>query len=144
MSMTLAGKRTILTCCVIIVLAAIQKFMGVKVPDEIWLALFAAAIIFLRSGFPPAASVLALLGCGACLLAGCQSPNVYIGDSAIAAAHGSAASCGATNSLSGASSATNSWTMSSSSAARGGIIVQVTVQKNVSPTTTTTGTIPLQ
>ena len=39
--MNLVGRRTYAVCVVIIALAACQKFLGIAVPNEVWIALFA-------------------------------------------------------------------------------------------------------
>lgn len=53
--MRIKGNRTYAVVGVIVVLAMCQKFLGLQIPNEFWVALFGLAIAFLRSGFPPAA-----------------------------------------------------------------------------------------
>jgi hypothetical protein len=48
--MTLTGKRTYMAASVIILLALCQKFLGLQVPSEIWIGLFALLAAFLRAG----------------------------------------------------------------------------------------------
>jgi hypothetical protein len=73
-------------------------------------------------------------------LAGCMSVVNNIGDSAIEAALGREANTAETNRIDGAVATTNAWSATSGRSSRGGLIISTTVQKNVSPNTTTTVT----
>jgi hypothetical protein len=101
--MRIIGNRTYSVCAVIIVLAFCQKFLGVRVPDEVWLALFGLAIAFLRFGLPPPASAAAAFLCAALLCAGCvnQSSVVNLYGVGPAATNDFARVSGPTNLLSG-------------------------------------------
>lgn len=138
MKLTLTGKRTLLCCLVIIVLALCQRFFGVKVPSEIWIGLFAIALAFLRLGLPPgAAGCLIPLG-AALVAAGCITVNNNVGDYAVrvAAASNGVAQLDATNSVH-AVQGTNSADTAAAVRLRGGLIISTTVNKNVSPSTDT-------
>ena len=57
--MQLVGRRTYAVCITIMALALCQKFLGIPVPNEIFVALFGLAVCFLRAegqGVPPVPS----------------------------------------------------------------------------------------
>lgn len=47
--MKLVGRRTYAACLVVIALAAAQKFLGLDVPQEVWIALFGLVVMALRA-----------------------------------------------------------------------------------------------
>jgi hypothetical protein len=134
--MTIIGRRTLLTCLVIVVLAVVQYCFKVKVPPEIWVALFAIAIAFLRAGLPVKAAGLMLC----CLLfsAACITVNNYVGDSALLTAAAAAGDCelASTNRVF-QMRGTNSAESVSGVRMRGGLIINTSVNKGVSPDTST-------
>lgn len=75
------------------------------------------------------------------LCASCISVVNNIGDSAISAARAGTALSADTNRVESSTASTNTWTATASRTSRGGLIVSTTINKNVSPNTTTT--IPL-
>ena len=78
----LQGRKTYIACAAIIALALCQKYLGVQIPQEIWLALFGLVIIALRSAIGSAASLIALIALPSILLIGCVADRLTTPDGA--------------------------------------------------------------
>ena len=70
------GYRTFMVGGTIICLAAAHKWLGLEVPQDIWIMLFGVLAICLRAGMPAAA--LGALLCCALLAAGCRTVNINL------------------------------------------------------------------
>ena len=75
--MNLVGRRTYAVCVVIIALAACQKFLGIAVPNEVWIALFGLVAITMRAAVSNASALLMLLLIPCMLLTGCMSDKQW-------------------------------------------------------------------
>ena len=69
--MQLVGNRTYAVCVVIIALAACQRFLGLAVPQELWIVLFGLVGIAMRAAVSGAATLIALLLASSLALSGC-------------------------------------------------------------------------
>ena len=49
-SIPIRGNRTFAVCAVIVILALCQKYLGLIIPQETWIAVFGVAIACLRAG----------------------------------------------------------------------------------------------
>ena len=58
--MQLVGRRTYAVCSVIIALAGCQRFLGISVPGELWVALFGLVAITMRAAVGNASKLMLL------------------------------------------------------------------------------------
>ena len=58
MGIRIKGYRTYTVLAAIAVLAFCQRFLSLEIPKEVWMAMFAAALGFMKAGMPKASSVL--------------------------------------------------------------------------------------
>ena len=73
MGIKIKGYRTYTVLAAIAVLAFCQRFLALEIPKEVWMAMFAAALGFMRAGMPKASAVLLLALPCLLMFAGCVS-----------------------------------------------------------------------
>ena len=75
--MQLVGRRTYAVCVVIIALAACQKFLGLPIPQEVFIALFGLVAITMRAAVSNAAALFLALLIPCMLMTGCMSDKQW-------------------------------------------------------------------
>ena len=73
--MQLVGRRTYAVCVVIIALAACQKFLGLPIPQEVFIALFGLVAITMRAAVSNAAALFLALLIPLLVMTGCSTVN---------------------------------------------------------------------